>query len=236
MKDQSFLKDIFGPLFVFMLIALGKYDPDMAAQLQTANSGVETADRELYGRVDISSKSGITKLILASDLEAEGTKNFNGNKLQAGQHFAFDRFRLALGNNIAGVAGGGTIGSPTVRNVLYSPDIFAKNDYLKPNRSAASGAADAWGVPVQRIPNDLLNARVQLIVGEKVVLNQSARRIFQACSASPDGYMALNVPKFIPADKTIDLQIVFPDSATAMPATTFIEFSIAGVGTNPRVV
>lgn len=228
------IKSLFGALVAFLIIGLQKYDAKAADAF--LNNQIETSDRELFGRVDISAKNGITELITAADIEAKGVRNFNSNKLLPGQHFAFNQIKIAFGNTVDGsLTSTGVIAAPTVYNVYYSCDTFSRNELLKTNRSAVAGAAEAFGVPVQRVPNQLLNASIRLSVGGKPLFYGSVKRIMNAGENS-DGYLTLNMPKLMLADQEIILNLEFATGGAAMPANSFLEYSLVGVGIAQKAV
>lgn len=135
------------------------------------NSPSQVNDGDLYLRVDITGKGGITELLDSNTRKIDGVSSFDKTRLEDGVNQAVEKIRFAYGTSAT--AGGETAPELISYSNKYSevPAVLANADLV-----LTQNGKDILSVPVQRL---LVAADSQKPMGEADAFELDAIRVLK---------------------------------------------------------
>lgn len=177
---------------------------ESVAQLQAGN--IKIQDKTFYIRANISSKSSIHPVILASDQYKDGTRNFYNAKLPQGVNHFFNRVQIGYAKDAAET-------DPALVNYT---SVISTSDLDRALRGA--------NVRIKQGSRVLVNKPVDEFFSE-VAVNRPR--------GAAENCVILDTVQYLVEGQQVEVELVFPDGQT-VGTSNFFEIRIPGLSTEQR--
>lgn len=207
----------------FLMEKLSKMDIQTQTEVKEGRKEIHSSD--FYIRKKLSGTTGIIDVILPTDSFQKGTTNIDKARLGKGQY-------LAVGGLMIKYAYHASTTTPDTQE--YANNVFKTND-LDPDLVTAG-----FAIPARYVPISIQNAEIVVQAGGNLIYKGRMSEFFATSTvgfgvdANDENKKIFALPKLIPADTLISIQVLFGDNVTALSNNHFLEVSFVGAYVGDR--